>query len=112
MSPKSPPSYPPPAAPKAAPSVPRHQRPIHLGKFLFGVAYYPEHWTPADRAEDPGRMAEAGVNVVRMAEFAWDRIEPAPGRFDFSLFDETIARLGSVGIDTILCTPRAAASWW
>ncbi|GAT35255.1 beta-galactosidase [Terrimicrobium sacchariphilum] len=51
-------------------------------------------------------MAAAGVNIVRMAEFAWDRIEPQPGNFEFSIFDETIDALGTVGIDTILCTLR------
>ena len=33
--------------------LPRHQRPTGLKKFLFGCTYYPEHWTDADRAEDP-----------------------------------------------------------
>jgi len=94
------------------PPTPRHQRPTRLKRFLFGVPYYPEHWSEADRAPDAERMAEAGVNVVRMAEFAWDRIEPRPGEYDFSLFDETIERLGAVGIDTILCTPTATPPRW
>jgi len=95
------------------PDLPRHQRPApKLRRFLFGAPYYPEHWTDADRADDPRRMAEAGVNVVRMAEFAWHRIEPARGRFDWTLFDETIDRLGAAGIDTILCTPTAAPPRW
>jgi len=88
-------------------SIPRHQRPTKLRTFLFGCPYYPEHWTVEDRRDDPQRMAAAGMNVVRMAEFAWDRIEPARGQLDFSLFDETIERLGKVGVSTILCTPTA-----
>ena len=51
-------------------TTPRHQRPTKLTQFLFGADYYPEHWTEADRRDDPQRMAAAGVNVVRMAEFA------------------------------------------
>jgi beta-galactosidase len=93
-------------------TVPRHQRPTKLKRFLFGVPYYPEHWTDADRADDPARMAAAGINVVRMAEFAWDRIEPSPGQLDFALFDATIERLGAVGIDAILCTPTATPPRW
>ena len=93
-------------------TTPRHQRPTKLTQFLFGADYYPEHWTEADRRDDPQRMAAAGVNVVRMAEFAWDRIEPAPGRFDFSLFDQTIERLAEKGIRTILCTPTATPPRW
>lgn len=91
---------------------PRHQRPTKLKKFLFGAPYYPEHWTDKERAGDPELMARAGVNVVRMAEFAWDRIEPSRGKFVFSLFDETIARLGRHGIGTILCTPTATPPRW
>jgi beta-galactosidase GanA len=83
-----------------------------LKRFLFGAAYYPEHWSAAERADDARRMAEAGVNVVRMAEFAWDRMEPRRGELDFSLFDRTIAALGAEGIDTILCTPTATPPRW
>jgi beta-galactosidase len=93
-------------------SHPRHQRPSKLPRFLFGAPYYPEHWTTEDMQDDPERMAAAGVNVVRMAEFAWDRMEPRSGEFDFSLFDETIARLGERDIDTILCTPTATPPRW
>ncbi|RLI24258.1 hypothetical protein DRO58_07595, partial [Candidatus Bathyarchaeota archaeon] len=49
----------------------------------FGVDYYPEHW-PKDRWRlDAELMSSAGFNVVRLAEFAWCRLEPSPGRFDF-----------------------------
>lgn len=47
----------------------------------FGVDYHPEHWVypyagtpenPEGRWErDVQLMVEAGVNVVRMGEFAW-----------------------------------------
>ncbi len=91
---------------------PRHRRTTDRTSFWFGAPYYPEHWSPADREHDAERMAAAGVNVVRMAEFAWDRIEPAREQLDFSLFDETIARLGEKGISTILCTPTATPPRW
>ena len=45
----------------------------------LGVCYYPEHW-PEDRwASDARRMREIGISFVRIAEFAWSRIEPDPG---------------------------------
>lgn len=96
----------------SSPPPPRHQRPSPFKKLLFGAPYYPEHWTPAERRDDPERMAAAGVNVVRLAEFAWDRMEPRRGEFDFSLFAETIERLGEHGIDAILCTPTATPPRW
>ncbi len=89
-----------------------HARPLPLDRFLFGACYYPEHWDAATREDDATRMRAAGFNVVRMAEFAWDLIEPVEGAFDFTLFDETIAHLGVHGIDTILCTPTATPPRW
>jgi len=94
------------------PTIPRHQRPTALKTFLFGAPYYPEHWTPADRQHDADLMSKAGMNVARMAEFAWDRMEPSPGVLDFSIFDETIGALGAKGINTILCTPTATPPKW
>lgn len=93
-------------------SLPRHQRISKLPEFLFGTPYYPEQWRPQDRENDPERMAATGMNVVRMAEFAWDLMEPRRGEFHFELFDETIAKLGDKGIKTILCTPTAAPPRW
>lgn len=89
-----------------------HRRPTNLKKFYYGVCYYPEHWTAEEREADPERMAKAGMNVVRMAEFAWDRMEPREGAYDFSFFDEQIQRLAAQGISTILCTPTAAPPRW
>ena len=93
-------------------NTPRHLHPTKLTQFLFGVPYYPEHWTADERATDPAMMAKAGVNVVRMGEFAWSIIEPQEGKFDFSLFDETIESLKKFGIKTIFCTPTATPPAW
>lgn len=48
----------------------RHTRPLNVDRFWFGVCYYPEHWDEATRREDPARMAAAGINTVRMGDFA------------------------------------------
>ncbi|MCB0049766.1 MAG: beta-galactosidase, partial [Caldilinea sp.] len=55
--------------------------------FRFGVDYYPEHWPEARWETDARLMQEAGFNTVRLAEFAWSRLEPEPGRFDFDWLD-------------------------
>lgn len=91
---------------------PSHRRTTEFKEFLWGVAYYPEHGELATLDLDAQRMRAAGMNTVRMAEFAWDRMEPEEGRYDFSLFDDAIARLGAKGIRTILCTPTAAPPRW
>ncbi len=89
-----------------------HKRPANLTKFWFGACYYPEHWDAETRADDAVRMQQAGMNVVRMAEFAWNVLEPEEGVFDFTLFDNTITALGAQGISTILCTPTATPPRW
>ena len=43
----------------------------------LGVDYYPEHWPEERWAEDARLMREASLSVVRLAEFAWCRMEPA-----------------------------------
>jgi beta-galactosidase len=78
----------------------------------FGVDYYPEHW-PKERWEtDAKLMSEMGVQVVRMAEFSWFKMEPALGEFHFEWLDEAIALLDKYGIKTILGTPTAAPPAW
>jgi beta-galactosidase len=89
-----------------------HLRTTNLSGFLYGSPYYPEHWDAATRASDPALFAAAHWNVVRLAEFAWDILEPREGVFDFTLFDETISRMGAVGIRSIMCTPTATPPRW
>jgi beta-galactosidase len=80
--------------------------------FRFGVDYYPEHWPEERWAVDAQLMAEAGFNVVRLAEFAWSRMEPAEGNFSFEWLDRAIAILHSHNIDVILGTPTASPPPW
>ncbi len=89
-----------------------HKRPTSFSRFWYGCAYYPEHWDEAILQSDPELIKNAGMNVVRMAEFAWDRMEPQEGRYGFALFDSAIERLGRAGISTILCTPTATPPRW
>ncbi len=78
----------------------------------YGADYYPEHWPEERWAEDARLMREAGLNVVRMAEFAWTRMEPREGEFHFGWLDRAIALLAEHGIQTVLGTPTAAPPAW
>ncbi|MCU0520996.1 MAG: beta-galactosidase [Anaerolineae bacterium] len=93
-------------------ATPSHKRTTRLDRFYYGATYYPEHWSVDDRANDAARMAAAGFNIVRMAEFAWDYLEPGEGVYQFDLFDEVSAALGAKGISTMLCTPTATPPRW
>lgn len=48
----------------------------------IGVDYYPEHWDEELWTRDAQLMTETGVKLVRLAEFAWCRLEPSDGQFD------------------------------
>ena len=79
---------------------------------LFGADYYPEDWPDSERAYDIAMMKKAGMNVVRIGEFAWSRMEPRPGEFDFGWLHEVIDELAANGIRCILGTPTAAPPQW
>ena len=77
-----------------------------------GVDYYPEHW-PRDRWEtDAQLMKEAGITIVRVAEFAWSRIEREPGRIDFAWLDEALGILNTNGMAVVMGTPTATPPKW
>ena len=78
----------------------------------IGVDYYPEHWDKSMWESDASLMAETGVKVVRLAEFAWSRLEPREGEYDFSWLDEVIELFASKGIDVVLCTPTNCPPLW
>lgn len=78
----------------------------------LGVCYYPEHWPEALWADDARRMAAAGLSWVRIGEFAWSRIEPEPGRFDWGWLDRAIETLGAAGLGVVLGTPTATPPRW
>ncbi|MBE5883687.1 MAG: beta-galactosidase [Lachnospiraceae bacterium] len=78
----------------------------------FGTDYYPEHW-PRERWETDARlMQEMGIQVVRMAEFSWHKMEPREGQYDFDWLEEAITLLAQYGIKSILGTPSAAPPAW
>jgi len=78
----------------------------------FGVDYYPEHWTKERWAIDAKMMKEANMNVVRLAEFAWSKLEPKEGQYDFTWLDEAIEVLAQYDIKVILGTPTATPPKW
>ena len=78
----------------------------------IGVDYYPEHWDKDMWKSDVRLMAETGVKIVRLAEFAWCRLEPADGVFDFVWLDEAIRLFADNGIEVIIGTPTNCPPRW
>lgn len=78
----------------------------------LGCCYFPEHWPEDVWADDARRMREMGLSLVRIGEFAWSRIEPEPGRFDWGWLDSAIETLADAGLEIMLCTPTATPPKW
>jgi beta-galactosidase len=88
----------------------------------FGADYHPEHWVHpyAGTPEEPEArwkkdielMLIAGINAVRVGEFAWGICEPQEGQFDFSWLRRVMDLMGEVGIQVVLGTPTAAPPLW
>ena len=78
----------------------------------LGTCYYPEHWNEALWPQDARQMVEAGLTWVRIGEFAWKRMEPREGEFDFEWLDKVINILGQAGLKVVLGTPTAAPPKW
>lgn len=78
----------------------------------LGVCYYPEHWPETRWAEDARLMRETGLTRVRIGEFAWSRIEPEPGRFEWDWLDRAVETLHAAGLGVIMGTPTATPPKW
>ncbi|MCY7777566.1 beta-galactosidase [Bacillus haynesii] len=82
------------------------------GKLYHGACFYPELWDEDVLDEDIRMMKRAGINVVRIGEFAWSRMEPEEGRIDVGFFAGVIRKLYDNKIETVMCTPTATPPIW
>ncbi|MFI7382146.1 beta-galactosidase [Streptomyces sp. NPDC049813] len=78
----------------------------------FGGDYNPEQWPEEVWAEDMRLMKAAGVTMVTVGIFAWAKVEPRPGEWDFGWFDRVMDLLGDAGIRVCLATMTASPPPW
>jgi beta-galactosidase len=78
----------------------------------LGVCYYPEHWPEQRWPVDARLMRQAGLSLVRIADFAWVAIEPDEGEFSWDWLDRAIGVLAAEGLQIVLCTPTASPPPW
>ena len=79
---------------------------------FYGGDYNPEQWPERVWAEDAQLMQEAGVNLVSVAIFAWSKLEPEEGRYDFGWLDRVLDILHEHGVGACLATATAAPPPW
>lgn len=82
-------------------------RPVQMG-----VDYYPEHWDPHLWEQDAKLMTDSGVRIVRVGEFAWSRMEPADGQFEWSWLDQVLDTLHRNGLQVVIGTPTMTPPRW
>jgi beta-galactosidase len=78
----------------------------------FGVDYYPEHWDESRWETDIQMMQRLNFNIIRIAEFAWSRLEPTEGNYDFSWIDRIIDISEKYGMKIMMGVPvRNVPAW-
>ena len=78
----------------------------------LGVCWYPEQWPESRWTTDVAMMRDAGLQLVRIGEFAWARYEPARERWDWSWLDRVVELLDRTGLEVVLGTPTATPPIW
>ena len=79
---------------------------------LHGGDYNPDQWPPEVWDEDMRLMRLAGCNAMSVGIFAWARLEPEEGRFDFAWLDTIMDKLAANGAVAVLATPSGARPAW
>jgi beta-galactosidase len=88
------------------------EKKINLDKITLGVCYYPEHWPGSLWKDDLERMRGYGIEVIRIAEFAWNKFEPEEGHFTYEFFDKFLDLAQANGMKVIFGTPTATPPAW
>ena len=78
----------------------------------LGCAYYPEDWPVEEIEKDAAKMKATGIQVARIAEFAWSRMERTEGVFTFDWLHHVVDTLAKYGIATVMGTPTATPPIW
>jgi len=77
-----------------------------------GIYYYPEHWSENQWERDIEKISAMGFEFVHLAEFAWFKMEPQEGKFNFAWLDKVVNLCAKNGLKVIMCTPSATTPTW
>jgi beta-galactosidase len=80
--------------------------------FIHGGDYNPDQWNEEVWAEDMRLMKLANCNTMSVNIFAWSRLEPEEGNFDFSWLDQVMDLLAENKAYAVLATPSGARPAW
>ena len=77
-----------------------------------GIYYYPEHWNENQWERDIKKIADMGYEFIHIAEFAWFKMEPEEGKFDFAWLDKVANLCAKYHLKVLMCTPSATTPTW
>ena len=77
--------------------------------FLFGLCGHPERVTPEAAAKEAQLVGLCGAKILRL-DFSWSRIQPEPGKWDFSIFDRLVEEFGRNGVE-LQCLLGYSVPW-
>ncbi len=80
--------------------------------FLHGGDYNPDQWPEEVWAEDMRLMKLANCNAMSVGIFAWTKLEPEEGKYDFGWLDRVMDLLAANGAYAVLATPSGARPAW
>lgn len=78
----------------------------------IGAYYYPEHWSADQWERDINKIAALGFEFTHFAEFAWAKMEPENGKFNFEWLDKCVEIAHNAGLKVIMCTPSPTPPVW
>lgn len=90
----------------------RKEQKFKWDRISLGVCYYPEHWDRSMWRSDLQRMKEHGIFTVRIAEFAWNLVEPEDGKFQYGFWDAFLDLAQEEQVGVIFGTPTATPPSW
>lgn len=79
---------------------------------LYGGDYNPEQWDEETIDNDIRLFKKAGINLVTLPVFAWAKLEPAEGVYDFGWLDHILDKLWENRIYVCMATPTTAQPAW
>ena len=77
-----------------------------------GIYYYPEHWNENQWERDIKKIADMGYEFVHLAEFAWFKMKPEEGKFEFAWLDKVVNLCIKYNLKVLMCTPSVTTPAW
>lgn len=80
--------------------------------YFYGAAYYPEVVSQQTFVNDIKHMKKIGMNVIRIGEFFWSKLEPREGEYHLEYLENILKICSDFDMKIILGIPTATPPKW